>query len=181
MLCAISARLRDICAYAAPHLRHDCADLKKSSLPSAKVTTLVDLVRGPRHQGTAHNLTEGDDRANETCAWSCGGAGPPAQRFDLRFSPGCLCRRTVAYAHAVLASIDQALHLPAGFGSYVELRQWVEQTHGVSIKYKTLYSLVRKRFHAKLKVPRPSHTKKARGRRRFSNQLYRAAPGGDSA
>ncbi len=81
----------------------------------------------------------------------------------------------------VLASIEQALHQPAGFGSYVELRQWVERTHGVSIKYKTLYSLVRKRFHAKLKVPRPSHTKKARSRRRLSSQLYGPTPRSYSA
>jgi hypothetical protein len=36
----------------------------------------------------------------------------------------------------------------------------VARTHGVQIKYKTLYTLVRTRFRAKLKVPRPSHTKK---------------------
>jgi transposase len=81
----------------------------------------------------------------------------------------------------VLASIDQALHQPAGFGSYEELRQWVERTHGVQVKYKTLYSIVRTRFKAKLTVPRPSHTKKARGRRRLSSQQYRAVPGRHSS
>jgi transposase len=59
----------------------------------------------------------------------------------------------------VLASIEQALHRPEGFGSYGELRQWVEQTHGVQVKYKTLYTIVRMRFKTKLKVPRPSHIK----------------------
>ncbi len=62
---------------------------------------------------------------------------------------------------AVLSSIEQALHQPAGFGSYKDLQRWLAQTHGVQVKYKTLYTIVRKRFHTKLKVPRPSHTKKA--------------------
>ncbi len=64
-------------------------------------------------------------------------------------------------APEVLVSIEQRLQQPTGFSSYEELRQWVEQTHQVRVKYKTLYTLVRKRFKAKLKVPRPSHTKKA--------------------
>jgi hypothetical protein len=33
-------------------------------------------------------------------------------------------------------------------------------THGVEVKYKTLYTLVRMRFKAKLKVARPMHAKK---------------------
>ena len=64
-------------------------------------------------------------------------------------------------APEILASIEQALREPTGFGSYEELRQWVEHTHHVRVKYKTLYTIVRKRFQAKLKVPRPNHTKKA--------------------
>ncbi len=63
-------------------------------------------------------------------------------------------------APEVLASIEQALQQPSGFGSYEELRQWVERMHHVQIKYKTLYTIVRTRFKAKLKVPRPSHIKK---------------------
>jgi transposase len=60
----------------------------------------------------------------------------------------------------VLASIEQALQEPAGFASYEALRQWVQQTHHVEVHYHTLYTIVRPRFRAKLKVPRPSHTKK---------------------
>jgi transposase len=74
-------------------------------------------------------------------------------------------------APPVLASIEQALHQPKGFASYKELQQWLAQTHGVEVKYKTLYTLVRKRFGTKLKVPRPSHTKKARSRRRLSSHV----------
>ena len=60
----------------------------------------------------------------------------------------------------VLASLEQALQRPEGFASYEALRQWLRRTHGVEVKYKTLYSMVRTRFHTKLKVPCLSHTKK---------------------
>jgi putative transposase len=61
----------------------------------------------------------------------------------------------------VLAAIEQALRQPAGFASYEALRQWVKQTHHLEVNYHTLYTTVRTRFKTKLKVPRPSHTKKA--------------------
>jgi transposase len=60
----------------------------------------------------------------------------------------------------VLASIAQALQEPAGGASDEALRQWVKQTHHVDVNYHTLDTLVRTRFRAKLKVPRPSHTQK---------------------
>ena len=69
--------------------------------------------------------------------------------------------KPVSLAPAVLASLEQALRRPEGFASYEALRQWVRRTHGVEVKYKTLYTLVRTRFRAKLKVPRPGHTKKS--------------------
>jgi hypothetical protein len=69
--------------------------------------------------------------------------------------------KLVSLAPYVLASLERALRRPEGFASYEALRQWMRQTHGVEVKYTTLYSLVRTRFRAKLKVPRPSHTKKA--------------------
>jgi transposase len=68
--------------------------------------------------------------------------------------------KPVSLAPDVLACLEQALRRPEGFASYEALRQWVARTHGVQIKYKTLYTLVRTRFRTKLKVPRPSHTKK---------------------
>jgi putative transposase len=60
----------------------------------------------------------------------------------------------------VLAAIAQALRQPAGLASYEALRQGVQQTHHLEVNYHTLYTIVRRRFKAKLKVPRPSHTKK---------------------
>jgi transposase len=69
--------------------------------------------------------------------------------------------KAVSLAPAVLASLEQALRRPEGFASYEARRQWVRQTHGVEVKYKTLDTLVRVHFRATLKVPRPSHTNKA--------------------
>jgi transposase len=66
----------------------------------------------------------------------------------------------VSLAPDVLASLEQALRRPEGFASYEALRQWVARPHGVQVKYKTLYTLVRTCLRTKLKVPRPSHTKK---------------------
>jgi transposase len=68
--------------------------------------------------------------------------------------------KPVSLAPHGLASLEQAWHRPGGFASYEELRQWVRRTHGVAVKYKTLYSIVRTRFKAKLKGARPTHTKK---------------------
>jgi transposase len=60
---------------------------------------------------------------------------------------------------AVLGALERALRHPAGFASYEALRQWVKQTHHLDVNYHTLYTIVRTKFKAKLKVPRPSHTK----------------------
>ena len=68
--------------------------------------------------------------------------------------------KPVSLAPDVLSSIEQALRQPTGFASYHALQQGVRQEHGLDVKYKTLYSIVRTRFKTKLKVPRPSHTKK---------------------
>jgi transposase len=69
--------------------------------------------------------------------------------------------KRVSLAPQVLASLEQALRRSEGFASYEALRHWVRRAHGVEVKYKTLYTLVRTRFHTKLKVARPSHTKKS--------------------
>jgi transposase len=60
----------------------------------------------------------------------------------------------------VLAALEQALRHPTGFASYEALRQWVKQHHHLDVKYHTLYTIVRTKFKAKLKVARPSHTQK---------------------
>lgn len=60
----------------------------------------------------------------------------------------------------VLVALAHALRQPAGFAAYEALRQWVQQTYHLDVNYHTLYTIVRTKLKAKLKVPRPSHTKK---------------------
>ena len=83
--------------------------------------------------------------------------------------------KPVSLAPHVLASLEQALHRPDGFASYEALRQWVRRAHGVEVKYKTLYTIVRTRFKAKLKVARPTQTKKPRDHSDLPGDLSRAA------
>jgi len=60
----------------------------------------------------------------------------------------------------VLDALEQVLRQAAGFASSVEPRQRIKQTHHLDVNYHTLYTIVRTRLKAKLKVPQPSHTKK---------------------
>lgn len=60
----------------------------------------------------------------------------------------------------VLDALEQVLRQAAGFASSIEPRQWIKQTHHLDVNYHTLYTIVRTRLKAKLKVPRPSHTQK---------------------
>ena len=83
-------------------------------------------------------------------------AGGLAALLDVYRPPG----KPVSLPLEVLAALEQALRQPTGFASYETLRQWVKQTHHLEVNYHTLYTIVRKRYKAKLKVPRPSHTKK---------------------
>jgi hypothetical protein len=60
----------------------------------------------------------------------------------------------------ILATLEQALRHPTGFASYEALLQWVRQTYQLDVNYHTLYTIFPTKLKAKLKVPRPSHTKK---------------------
>lgn len=59
----------------------------------------------------------------------------------------------------VLAAIAQALRHPTGVASYEAWRQWGQQTYHLDGTDHTLSTIVRTKLQAKLKVPRPSHTK----------------------
>ena len=59
-----------------------------------------------------------------------------------------------------LAQLQQALQQPQGFGSYGAIQQWIATHFGVQLSYNAVHKLVRYKLQAKLKVPRPSHTKK---------------------
>ncbi len=88
--------------------------------------------------------------------------------------------KPISLSPEVLASIAQALQKPAGFASYEAVRHWGQQTHHVEVNDHTLYTIVRTRFRAKLKVPRPSHTQKPGRHRGVSGHLSGAAARGYS-
>jgi putative transposase len=56
----------------------------------------------------------------------------------------------------VIAHLKQALQRPERFSSYDDVRVWLEDTHGVSIKYTTLYKLIRYKLKARIKPSRHS-------------------------
>jgi transposase len=115
-------------------------------------------------------LASGQARTRQDVAHLLGAHRHPSGRWLASYAAGGLdallatdvpAGKPLSLAPAVLASLEQALHGREGFASYEALRQWVRQTQGVEVKDTTLYGIVRTRFRAKLKVPRPSHTKKA--------------------
>jgi len=55
----------------------------------------------------------------------------------------------------MLTQLQTRLQEADGFKSYREIQQWIEQTFGKQVKYKTVHKTVRYRLKAKLKVPRP--------------------------
>jgi transposase len=82
--------------------------------------------------------------------------GGVAALLDLYVPPG----KPGSLSPDVLAGLEQALRQPAGFASYEAVRQWRKPPYQRDVKDHPRDTIVRTRFHAKLKVPRPSHTKK---------------------
>lgn len=71
--------------------------------------------------------------------------------LNKRTAPGAT-RKIQAEA---LEKLKARLAEAEGFGSYIEIQQWLEQTCQLSVEYGTLYRVVRYELKAKLKVPRP--------------------------
>lgn len=46
-----------------------------------------------------------------------------------------------------------------GFGSYIQVQQWLAETLNIEAEYATVHHLVRYRLGAKLKAARPVHAK----------------------
>ena len=59
-----------------------------------------------------------------------------------------------------LTQLRQRLADPQVFGSYDEVRQWIQDTLGVPLTYNAVHKLVRYQLGATLKVARPAHIKK---------------------
>ena len=59
----------------------------------------------------------------------------------------------------VIAALKGELETEKGFSSYGAIVEWLKQEQGLDIEYGTVYSWVRYRLGAKLKVPRPQSYK----------------------
>lgn len=83
--------------------------------------------------------------------------GGIAELLSLKTVPG----RNRAIPLETLEDLKKKLSMPdGGFGSYEEIRIWLNKEHDLDIKYKTVHKTVRYYLGAKLKTPRPSHMKK---------------------
>jgi transposase len=82
-------------------------------------------------------------------------AGGLAALLALYVPPG----KPLSLSPEVLAGLERALRQPAGFASYEALRQWGQPRYHLDVHYHTLYTSIRPKLKAKLKVPRPRHTK----------------------
>jgi transposase len=71
--------------------------------------------------------------------------------LQVKTAPGA----TPVIQGEMLSSLMSKLESPEGFSSYGQIVEWIEQEWNVQVKYKTVYSLVRYKLGAKLKVPRP--------------------------
>ena len=55
----------------------------------------------------------------------------------------------------VLEKLRQRLQERSGFGSYGEIKQWLQDKYDVQAAYATVHGIVRYKLQSKLKVPRP--------------------------
>lgn len=55
----------------------------------------------------------------------------------------------------VLADLQEHLNRPEGFSSYGAIVEWLQEKHGLTVEYGTVYDWVHNRLGAKLKAPRP--------------------------
>jgi transposase len=147
---------------ALPVISEDAATLKQrlqhehDGRKRPRLQTLYLLASGQAHTRRAVAQLLGVHR-NTIGHWlTCYATGGLATLLHLYVPAG----KPLSLPLHVLASLEQALGQPAGFASYEALRQWVKHTHHLEVNYHTLYTIARTRFNAKLKVPRPSHTKK---------------------
>jgi transposase len=83
------------------------------------------------------------------------GDGGLDRLLEVRQSPG---RPRVIPAWAV-TSLQKRLSQAEGFGSYLQVQQWLSETLDVDAEYATVHHLVRYRLGAKLKAARPVHLK----------------------
>ncbi|MBD1907504.1 MULTISPECIES: helix-turn-helix domain-containing protein [unclassified Trichocoleus] len=86
-------------------------------------------------------------------------AGGLTQLLNIQTTPG----RTREIPPAVESRLREELKDPKGFSSYKEIQVWLKAMSDLDVGYTVVHKLVRYRLNAKLKVPRPVHTKQKEG------------------
>ena len=81
------------------------------------------------------------------------GDGGLDRLLEVRQSPG----RPRVIPEWAVTRLQKRLSPAAGFGSYLQVQQWLSATLDVDAEYATVHHLVRYRLGAKLKVARPVH------------------------
>ena len=74
--------------------------------------------------------------------------------------PGAPPGRKPAIPPWAQAKLKRRLEQPRGFGSYIEIQQWLASECGLQVNYHVVHEFVRYRLGAKLKVPRPLNSKR---------------------
>lgn len=146
-----------------PHIAEPLADLEaqlqrtRDPQRRRRLHLLVLLCSGAvqsRQEAAAHLAVHRNTIGRWLSAYQQGGL-EELLRFD---TPGAKPEQRTLSA-AVLAALQERLE-QEGFASYVEVRAWLAEAHGVEVPYPTLHKLVRYRLGAKLKRARPVHVKK---------------------
>lgn len=83
------------------------------------------------------------------------GDGGLDRLLAVRQSPG----RPRVIPEWAVTSLQKRLSQAEGFGSYLQVQQWLSETLDVDAEYATVHHLVRYRLGAKLKAARPVHLK----------------------
>lgn len=86
-----------------------------------------------------------------------------AQGINALLTKGKSSGRKKKLSPSVEASLRQELIDEQGFSSYKEIQIWLRVVHDVEMSYTGVHQLVRYKFKAKLKVPRPVHIKQEVG------------------
>ena len=148
---------------AIPAIKEPADELKRrqtherDALKHKRLRALYLLASGQAHERQQVAALLGVSR-NTVARWLNSYAeGGLTALLTIKPPPG----RAPALNAAQLTQLRDALARPEGFGSYAEVQEWIATELDVTMKYHAVYDLVHDKLGAHLKVPRPTHPKKA--------------------
>ena len=151
------------------------APLPDLAEPLGELQRLFRAARGPEKKRRLHSLVllaSGEATTRKAIAAHLGVERQTVARWFARYRDGGLAHMLLPSKRGpipgqrtlpppVLEALQARLASSEGFGGYHKIRLWLHETYGLDVPYKSVYTLVRYRLKAKLKVPRPEHPKKA--------------------